>query len=60
LDHAHLGHKERREEAKYPLLELLKKPGILIILMGHKVLTWYFNQKNTRQINKIKDEDYEV
>jgi hypothetical protein len=36
-------------------MELLKKPGILIVLMGHKILTWYFNQKNSKKTEVQQD-----
>lgn len=59
LNGVQLGHRGMAQEAKYPILELLKKPGILIILMGHKILTWYFNQKNSRQV-AVETERVEV
>jgi hypothetical protein len=27
----------------------LKKPGLLIVLIGHKILSWYFSQKKERK-----------
>jgi hypothetical protein len=30
---------------------LLKKPGLLTVLAGHKVLTWYFSQKQKKRVS---------
>lgn len=49
INGVHLGHRQTSEQSKYPIMELLKKPGILIVLMGHKILTWYFSQKNAKK-----------
>lgn len=50
----HLERAQGQENQKYPILELLKKPGLLIMLIGHKVLTWYFSQKK-QKISASKD-----
>jgi hypothetical protein len=60
LNGVQLGHRQMAEEVKYPFLELMKKPGILIILMGHKLLTWYFSHKNAKQQATVAEERVEV
>ncbi len=27
----------------------MKKPGLLLILIGHKIMTWYFSQKKEKK-----------
>jgi hypothetical protein len=45
-----LNYMEEEEGAThYPFMEMFKTPGLLSILIGHKVLTWYFNQKNLKK-----------
>lgn len=45
IEKLHLKRLPSDGEQQYPILELLKKPGLLLVLVGHKVLTWYFSQK---------------
>lgn len=45
----HLERAPMEEGQKYPLVELLKKPGLLMVLVGHKVLTWYFSRKQEKR-----------
>lgn len=33
-------------------MDLVKTPGLLAIIIGHKVLTWYFEQKYQKSISK--------
>jgi hypothetical protein len=39
---------DENEPTHLPVMEMFRMPGLLVILIGHKVLAWYFNQ------NKIK------
>lgn len=39
---------KKQEGTHYPWKDLIKTPGLLTMLIGHKVLTWYFNRKNQR------------
>lgn len=32
-------------------MDLIKTPGLLTMMLGHKVLTWYFTQKNQRNLS---------
>lgn len=57
INDVHLGHMPRPADSKYPLLELLKKPGLLVVLMGHKVISWYFANKNSKKFDQLKEED---
>lgn len=58
LEKVHLERAQgQQEDHRYPILELLKKPALLIVLIGHKVLNWYFSQKKEKlAINKLKSE----
>jgi hypothetical protein len=60
FDEVHLGHKQTTQQSKYPILELMKKPGILIVLMGHKIISWYFNNKKAKMNASITQERVEV
>lgn len=33
------------DKVHYPWRDLVKTPGLLAIVIGHKVLGWYFNQR---------------
>lgn len=47
---------QEEEEGKvhYPCKELIKAPGLLSMLIGHKVLMWYFNNKNENKPSERK------
>jgi hypothetical protein len=56
-----LGYKREKMEQKmdgdkvhYPWSDLVKTPGLLAIVIGHKALGWYFGQRNQRNAEAHK------
>jgi hypothetical protein len=39
-------------------MDLIKKPGLLIVLMAHKIINWYFSQKN-KKVSAIYNQNSE-
>jgi len=37
-----------------PVMKMFRMPGLLFILIGHKVLTWYFNQRKILKTSSNK------
>jgi hypothetical protein len=35
-------------------MDLIKTPGLLAMMIGHKVLGWYFSQKNVKNVEVRK------
>lgn len=51
---------QQGEKVHYPWMDLVKTPGLLTIVLGHKMLTWYFTQKNQRNVNGNKHKNISI
>ena len=43
-----LQHQPPPPQSTHPIMDLLQQPAILVILMAHKGLTWYYGQRTRK------------